>query len=425
MYPRLSFLVGLAGAAAAVAACSGDSNPGFGGGGAGHTSNAGGAAAGGGTTGTSSGTGAMGPCNEDPNVDGDADGWTPAEGDCDDCDARVNPGAIDVLASAPDGGAPAPVDSDCDGSAALPEPCDQGLALDDADPMNAARALDLCQIAVAAPASKAERRWGVLDARWTSATGEPRVPGLQAGIMAGFGVGAHPQAGERLLALSTGRARVPEQPGACNGPSCTTASNVDPPDGFPQAVPGCEGGSIVSDDVALEVALRAPTNAAGLAFAFKFHSFEFPAWVCTPYNDQFVALVSPPPPGSISGNVAFDAQKNPVSVNLGFLDVCDPITVAEFAANCGSGCPTTPSPYCSSGAAALAGTGFDTWGDAGATRWLTTRAPVVGGAEITVRFALWDTSDQSLDSTVLLDHFTWIPAGAPVAVATDLAPTPK
>jgi hypothetical protein len=103
--------------------------------------------------------------------------------------------------------------------------------------------------------------------------------------------------------------------------------------------------------------------------------------------------------------------------------------VADFAVNCGApvntSCPSPPSPYCAGGASALAGTGFDAWGDAGATRWLETAAPVSGGAEITVRFAIWDTTDQSLDSTVVLDDFAWITSGAPVAVATNPVSTPK
>jgi len=93
MYPRLSFVVGLAGAAAAaVAACGGGAamGPDAGGSGAGHATGASGTGVGGalvndgGTMASTSGTGAMGPCNMDPSVDGDADGWTPAEGDCDD-----------------------------------------------------------------------------------------------------------------------------------------------------------------------------------------------------------------------------------------------------------------------------------------------------------------------------------------------------
>jgi hypothetical protein len=304
MFPRLPIVVGLASAALAAAACHDDpASPGGEGAAGTHadgqhgSAGAGGAGIGGagGQAAPTSGTGAMVPCNQDPNADGDGDGWTPAEGDCDDCNPDVNPGAIDAVVAS-DKLPAAVMDLDCDGKAALPAPCDDALALDDADPMNAARALDLCQTAPAMPAMKQDRRWGVLAARWTSASGdEPREPGLQAGLMQAFGAHVVPVAGKRMLALSTGRARLPEQPGACGGPSCTTTSNVLPPDGFPQEVPGCEGGTIVNDDVALEVELRAPTNAKGFRFAFKFHSFEYPAWVCTPYNDQFVALVSPPP----------------------------------------------------------------------------------------------------------------------------------
>jgi hypothetical protein len=82
-----------------------------------------------------------------------------------------------------------------------------------------------------------------------------------------------------------------------------------------------------------------------------------------------------------------------------------------------------PSAYCAASAADLEGTGFDAWGDlgAGATGWLSSRAPVTGGGELTLRFALWDTTDQALDSTVLLDGFTWI-TGTPVSVGTAALP---
>lgn len=429
MHHTLSLITGFVGAAAVAAACSGpgESNTTSGAhGGHGSTTlgsggtGLGSGTAGGGLIGAAGGSTVPCPPDPDPDGDGDGDGWTIHEGDCDECNPRANPGAIDALVGQADG-PPVAADLDCDGVVMLPAPCDQGLSIDDTDPMSAARALDLCQTTPAAPATKKERRWGVLAARWVSASGvEPRSPGAQAGILGGFGKSVHAQSGARLLALSSGRARTPEQPGACGGPSCSTVSNVDPPEGYPLPVPGCEGGTIINDDVALEVDLRAPTNAIGLRFAFKFHSFEWPEWVCTPYNDQFVAIVSPAPPGSIKGNVAFDAQTHPVSVNLGFFDVCDPTTSPYFATNCGApvNCPDPPNPYCADGKGELSGTGFDSWGEAGATRWLSTRAPVAGGADIKVRFAIWDTTDQSLDSTVLLDAFTWITTGA-ASVSTE------
>src|SRR5262249_18707342 len=83
------------------------------------------------------GTGTGIPCTvTDMNADMDGDGWTPAEGDCNDCDPNVNPGAIDVQ-HVPDGGMPYWGDEDCDGKAgSVPGPCDTGLAVDDSNPVN-------------------------------------------------------------------------------------------------------------------------------------------------------------------------------------------------------------------------------------------------------------------------------------------------
>src|SRR5262249_53522298 len=154
------------------------------------------------------------------------------------------------------------------------------------------------------------------------------------------------------------------------------------------------------------------------------------------WNDEFVALVSPPPQGSYVpsgsqfGNISFDANKHPVSVNMGFFDVCDPSTPTRFAANCnksGGPCPPLPNPDCPLGLNDLAGTGFDTWlgttGPAGATRWLRSQAPTKGGSTITVRFAIWDAGNAQFDSTVLVDNFQWIANGA-VGVATQPPPNP-
>ncbi|MBP7292348.1 MAG: hypothetical protein KBB21_37315, partial [Nannocystaceae bacterium] len=116
------------------------------------------------------------------------------------------------------------------------------------------------------------------------------------------------------------------------------------------------------------------------------------------FNDQYIALVDPAPMGSINGNISFDSMSNPVSVNIAFFDVC-------------SGCAL--------GTGELAGTGFDTWDDAGATSWLVTTAPVDGGDEFTIRFAIWDTGDSAWDSTVLLDNFRWLAGGGEVDVGTE------
>lgn len=371
----------------------------------------------------------------DPNGDMDHDGFSPNQGDCNDCDPNVNPGAIDVL-NANDGGAPTWGDEDCSGTPGdSTKACDQTLALADVDPNDAAKAIELC-----AKATLTDKKYGVISAAYVRANGTPFAsPALQVGIQSAFGANVHVQGGSNMLALSTGHARTVGQVGACNGISCQTNATGTPPTGFPQDDPACPPTRTIADDVALELQIRVPTNATGYSFSFKFYSFEFPDWVCDKngYNDQFIALVTPPPmgsyvpPGSPGGNISFDGNMHPVSVNLGFFDACDPATPARFATHCRTGggtCPATPTPYCPLGLGDVQGTGFDVWhgttGPAGGTRWLSTKAPAKAGEVITVRFAIWDAGNAQFDSTVLIDDFQWIATGA-VTVGTVPVPAPK
>ena len=337
-------------------------------------------------------------CDSSPSADGDSDGYSGDEGDCNDCDPNVNPGAIEVATDPNDPSAKAS-DENCDGQVdeAVPS-CDSGLALGDLDPLNGARAIGLCKAL-----GPKEKGWGVVSASYTRADGAPASPGPSVGLMPKFGSTVKPREGGSLLGLSSGYARDASMPGNCGTLTCSTLGPGTAPAGFPQDVPGCSGDTEVNDDVALSLMLRAPKNATGYSFEFNFYSFEYPEWVCTSFNDQFIARVSPPPMGSINGNISFDSKKNPVSVNIAFFEVC---------------------AGCALGTAELSGTGFDSWNDAGATSWLTTQAPVVGGDTFDVRFAIWDTGDDAWDSTVLVDNFKWIAKpGSTVSVNT--VPTPK
>ncbi len=371
-------------------------------------------------------TGSGSNCSTPGDVDDDGDGFTENQGDCNDCDANVNPGAVEVVITDPDenGVVPEPADEDCDGTVDNPIPsCDSGLAVGDTDPYHAAGAIGLCQQATAN-----DSKWGVLDAKWVRANGSGTANTSSYGIIDNFGPNVNPQEGASMVIVSSGYGRRPSDSGACGSQSCTTSGAGTPPVGFPQGVPNCLGGSNINDDVGLDLQLRTPKNATGYKFSFKFHSFEFPEWVCTTYNDQFIALVTPSPAGSINGNISFDSAGNPVSVNVAFFDVCDPSGGGQWAALCFSGCPPQPNPYCPSGAAELAGTGFDTWasaGDAGGTSWLQTQAPVTGGDVINIRFAIWDTGDTALDSTAVIDGFEWLANGGTVVVGTDPVDDPK
>lgn len=336
-------------------------------------------------------------CGTDPMIDDDGDGFTEVDGDCNDCDANVNPAAIEVIDTEPDmmGNVPEPADEDCDGMVDnTPQPCDGAFALDDGDPLNAAAAMGLCKL------HTPDAPWGVVSAAYVRANGVALGSGLQNGIMSNFGPNVAVREGSQLSVLSSGHSRIPGQPNPCNSQTCSMSNQGTAPAGFPQDVPNCPGSNVIYDDIALEVTLVAPSNATGYSFDFDFYSFEYPEWVCTSYNDQFIAHVTPPPPGSIDGNISFDAMTNPVSVNIAFFEVC-------------SNCPL--------GTAELSGTGFDSWDDAGATSWLTTTAPVDPGQQITIRFTIWDTGDQQWDSSVLLDNFQWIADGGSVDVGTEPA----
>jgi hypothetical protein len=129
------------------------------------------------------------------------------------------------------------------------------------------------------------------------------------------------------------------------------------------------------------------------------------------YNDSFVTLLySKSPDVPADHNISFDSQRNAVSVNNGFVEVCEPYTYRGMR----NGVEVTREFPCQHGTRELLGTGFDV--DPylpdepsfhAATGWLRTQANIVPGEELTLRFAIWDAGDESLDSTVLLDGFTW------------------
>src|SRR5579859_2133390 len=106
-----------------------------------------------------SGMGAGGgpACASGPNDDKDQDGYTPANGDCNDCDPNSNPGAFDVPGNM--------IDEDCSGT---PDDeaasCEDGLA-ENGDAVAAAKAIGICRTATPGAVGKA-RTWGLVSARW-------------------------------------------------------------------------------------------------------------------------------------------------------------------------------------------------------------------------------------------------------------------
>ena len=379
----------------------------------GGTSGTGTGATGGGGASGSGGDGGPG-CNSAPSDDQDQDGYTGSAGDCDDCDPKVNPGAIEVAT-------PAGKDDDCNGTVDdVAAPCDDAVALDEKDPVTAAKSIELCKQATGT------KDWGLVSAKWVLPDGTA-VPTanetnyhLGHGALSAFGTNGKVQAGKRMLGLSSGTARQPTDPGYQAPSGFDKQITSGSPTGFPKESPACPNVTTGAphDGAAIELTLRAPTNAVAFSFDSNFYTFEWPSYVCSQYNDFFLALLTPMPAGQTDANVVFDAQGNLISVNSALLDVCD----------CASGPPCTAgskSYSCAQGATLLAGTGFgkDTDGtDHGATGWLVTTVPVEAGKEVTLRFTVYDSSDGVLDSTSLVDNFTWLTTGAPSKPTTVAKP---
>jgi len=379
-----------------------------------------------------------GAASQNPNADLDVDGYVSAD-DCDDGDPQSNPGAFDIPGNQ--------VDEDCSGTADdEPKGCDVALPMD-GDAGVAAKALGLCRVASPGATGKA-KTWGVLAARFVFPDGseksvtdsneladcgtvESPPHAMSHGVLPAFGPNIAPREGAMLTALSSGvaRAGVHEHSSGAQFPTFSPAgaymcTRSRAPTGFPApaveacgdiALPDPESGvdlGYINDAIALELVVRAPTNANSFAFDFNFYTYEYQAFVCSIFNDAFVTLLYSQSPGvPLDHNISFDSQRNPVSVNNGFVEVCEPYTYRGQR----NGLEVTREFPCQYGTQELLGTGFDVdpyLPEEGpsfhaATGWLRTQANIVPGEELTLRFAIWDTGDEALDSTVLLDGFTW------------------
>ncbi len=203
-----------------------------------------------------------------------------------------------------------------------------------------------------------------------------------------------------------------------------------------QTHPLCaSGGADIYDTVRLHLKMRAPETAKGISFDFRFFSREYPYYVCSKYNDFFLALLTDENGQPIvtdtsdtpDGNISFDRAGNPISVNNAFFTTCaaSPCSgVFEKAMSdkcpammsCDASTQTCGGDLCTDGMTELAayypefysGTGDDPKVKrGGGTAWLTTKAPVNPGEIFNLDFYIWDTGDLRFDSSVILDNFQW------------------
>lgn len=405
-------------------------------------------------------SGACTSCTPDAGVDCDGDGFTLADGDCCDvagaCGAapeRVNPGAVEFTNG---------VDDNCNGLVDQADQldlgvCDQGLASNASSANDAVAALGLCRSAV--PGS---RTWGVLEASWRRADGTPLLDARAHSLRTRFGQAWTPQAGAAMVVLSSGVASDATQtaPGPNGGPSlnqsaahmppsvsllatCSSPACVrdwltlpNPPLKLAQRLPESPicgspsmSAALANDSVMLFVRLRAPTNARGFSVRGAFFSVEYPEFVCTEFNDQFIVLVDTPaptwpqpnPPDKNLMTYRDGPLRFPIAVNIAastsIFEACEP---PGRNSRCND--VEVSSRSCAQGLGPLQGTGFEARPASAcalgaATRWLTTRGNVTPGQEVTLRFVLWDVGDSFYDSTALLDAFRW--ESAPQTPGTD------
>jgi hypothetical protein len=294
-------------------------------------------------------------------------------------------------------------------------------------------AMGVCRVSADA------NHWGVVSASYTNGhsqtTAGPDNFAEQHGILSTFGTVIVPREGYMFGVLSSGSASATDSDngplfkGGKNGMQSTSG---DVPTGFPKSSATCPVASDVNDVIDLKVQVRVPTNAKGLSFDFDFWSGEWPDYVCSTFNDSFIAyLTSAAFNGGAPDNISFDTNGNTISVNNDFFGACTP----GVETGCMSGGATSTS-VCSDGPSQLAGTGFaaattpkaycgsvkSTSG--GATSWLTSQAPVKPGEVISLEFLIWDTGDNSYDSSVILDNFTWVPDPLPPVPITVPSPPP-
>jgi hypothetical protein len=129
----------------------------------------------------------------------------------------------------------------------------------------------------------------------------------------------------------------------------------------------------------LRVTVEVPEGITSFSFDSAFVSTEYPVWVDEIFNDTFLVWLDSE---GWSGNIAFDSEANPITVNSGFFDLGDDAgTLDEFEGTC--------------------------MRRHGGISWLRTSAPVVPGETITLVFAIFDISDSGLDSFAFIDNFQW------------------
>ncbi len=147
-----------------------------------------------------------------------------------------------------------------------------------------------------------------------------------------------------------------------------------------------QGGS-ANDYTELRFTAQVPQDVTSFSYDFAFFTTEWPAYAGSSFNDMYIGWLTSE---LWTGNISFDQNGNPISLNAGFLAYQDNgANLPEFTGTC--------------------------MRQHAGTKWLQSTTGVVPGETITVVFAIFDLSDSILDSYAFLDNFQWgcEPSGQP------------
>jgi hypothetical protein len=300
-------------------------------------------------------------CNKIPDsqetLDLDGDGATACGGDCDDADPTRSPDYVEVAGDN--------IDNDCDGTVDNAGGCDCGAGV------NAPQSFELCLgsgVTVAtggAAAAQGVRQsaYGAIQPRqgcgfYTLSSGKAWSTSVQIG--SDMGTNGNPVSQTGCFVCTTAGSTTWEHPG---------------PDGC------CESAS-ENDPSWLKLTVKVPKNAQGFKFDFIFLSAEYPEWVHSAYNDTFYAVLKSTALPKVQ-NISFDAKGQPLTVNNGWFEN-----------------PSSPTQ-------SISGTGYD-GGIGSSSGWLTTTSPCTPGETMELTFWIHDEGDHILDSAVIIDNWRWV-----------------
>ncbi len=400
-------------------------------------------------------------CNgkDDGHEDMDGDGFSICDGDCCDnaamCNATdkhlINPGMMEVPGNNLDDNCNGEVDEPpIDPKTVEPIPFTYGSTDLDTSARALARAMGIiweCEPSKACP-------YGLVNARLTRSESTSGVDPRQVNVMDSWreksGIArVLPREGNHFAVLSSGAAldvahgvaeadleleKYASETTLPNGETQRTAPDSKIPEVYAKAHgnklethKSCPTGTAVPsifDSVQLHLEIKAPVNAMGIQFDFRFFSREYPKYLCSSFNDFFLAILTTEHAdvkAIADRNIAFDMNGNPVSVNNGFFTTCNKVNCGSAGNKCPAFMSCASDGYCSAGedtcrdgASAIDAYSpnpfvFDVdTGRGGGTAWLSTTAPIIGGETIKLDFYIWDTQDNKYDSTVLIDNFKWL-----------------